>query len=261
MRWRYSWTARTHRLREQREIQSSELARIGRLLLIAQIIDTISHRLSQPLAAIANYVGAALQLRNNGLLEDKQLGEILEQISRQVQRGGAQLDELRELTLRDHRNRCALDPNSLVQSALELLNNRLQRLHIVVEQRLTEDLPKIPGQKFELQQALVHLLINAMDSLASTRNQVRRLYLVTGYSTDHQRVQIAVGDNGPGIPPESREQVFETWFSNKPDALGLGLAVVRNIMENHNGQVRIEDRKDSHTWFVIEIPTMDAKHE
>jgi PAS domain S-box-containing protein len=252
----------SHKLREQHEIQSGELARIGRLLLIAQIVDTVSHRLSQPLAAIANYVGAALQLRTSGVLGDKQLGDILERISRQVQRGGEQLDELRELTtLRSKLERTALDANPLVQSALNLLSNHLQRLNVAVESQLSPNLPKLLGRKIELQQALVHLLANAMESLAVTRNQNRRLHLVTECSADRQCVQITVGDNGAGIPPELREQVFEAWFSSKSETLGLGLAVVRNIVENHNGLVRLEDRGDNLTWFVVELPAMDAQHE
>ena len=251
----------SHRLREQREIQSGELGRIGRLLLIAQIVDTVSHRLSQPLAAIANYVGAAIQLRSTDMLSDKQLDNILQQISRQVQRGGEHLDELRELTLRSNLERTTLDVNPLVESALELMSNRLQRLQVVVEAHLTPELPRILGQKIELQQALMHLLVNAMESLANTHDQTRSLHLTTGCSTDRKCVQIAVGDNGPAIPSALHEQVFEAWLSNKSDTLGLGLAVVRNIVENHNGQVRVEDHTDGLTWFVIELPTMDAQYE
>ncbi|MGD8931308.1 MAG: ATP-binding protein, partial [Chromatiales bacterium] len=251
----------SHRLMEQHEIQSSELARIGHLLLIAQIVDTVSHRLSQPLAAIANYAGAALQLHTTGMLGDKQLGDILERISRQAQRAGEQLDELRELTLRSNQDYSSLDVNSLVQTALELLSNRLQRLQISVELNLNPDLPKILGQKIELQQALVHILVHAMESLAATRNQTRHLQLVTRRSINGKHIQIAVGDNGPGIPPELRAQVFEAWLSSKSETLGLGLAVVRNIVENHNGQVRVEDRGDKLTWFMIELPILDAQHD
>jgi PAS domain S-box-containing protein len=252
----------SHRLREQREIQSGELGRIGRLLLIAQIVDTVSHRLSQPFAAIANYVGAAIQLRATGSLSDKQLDNILQQISRQVQRGGEHLDELRELTLRSNLEHTALDVNLLVESALELLNNRLLRLQVVVKKNLTPELPKILGQKIELQQALVHLLVNAMESLAITHHKTRCLRLTTGCSADRKRVQIALGDNGPGIPTALREQVFEAWLSSRSETLGLGLALVRNIVENHNGQVRLEDRTDGLTWFVIEIPSMEVQqHE
>jgi PAS domain S-box-containing protein len=250
----------SHKLAEQREIQSTELARIGRLTLIAQMVDTVAHRLSQPLAAIANYAGAALTLHATGRLDDTQLDDILRQISRQAQRGGEQLDKLRELNRGDHPDRSALDANGLVQSALELLGNQLKRLHIVVEQRLTPDLPSILGCRIELQQALVHLLVNAMESLATTRKQTRRLYLATGCDPAAKRVRIAVGDNGPGIPSESKSQIFDAWTSSKPNTLGLGLAVVRHIVEHHNGQVGVADRQDNLTWFVIEIPIMDMPH-
>jgi C4-dicarboxylate-specific signal transduction histidine kinase len=251
----------SHRLREQREIQSGELARIGHLTLIAQIVDTVAHQLSQPLAAIANYTGAAIQLRAGNMLEEQRLDDILNQISRQVQRAGETLDELRELTLRSNLSRAELEVNSLVQTALHLLESRLQRLRIHVELHLASGLPGILGQKVELQQALVHLLINAMESLEATQDQVRSLHLVTDCSADRRRVQIAVGDNGPGLPYAWHEQVFEAWFSSKSDTLGLGLAVARNIVQNHNGEVRVEERQDNLTWFVIELPAIDEQHE
>ena len=249
------------KLRDQMDSQSGELAKIGRLTLIAQIVDTMAHRLSQPLAAIANYAGAAIQLRAIDNLDDKRLDEVLSLISRQAERGGECLRDLRSLRMRGVLPHARSDINQIVESALSLLDDRLQRMNIQVERQLTPDLPPLFGQKMELQQAVVHLLMNAMESLSVTRNQPRILRLVTAFHAEDNLLRIEVGDNGPGVPSDLREHIFEAWFTTKPDSLGLGLSVAESIIENHNGSLSIIERDDHMTWFLIELPAIDDTDE
>jgi PAS domain S-box-containing protein len=247
------------RLKEHREMQAGELEKIGRLTLIAQIVDTVTHRLSQPLAAIANYTGAALLLRASDKLDNKRLEEILNHIARLAERGGDNLEELRRLTSKTRLPWKPLDVNEIIQTARQLLEDRLVRLNIATEQRLTPDPPPVMGQEGKLQEALIYLLINALEALSPIKGQPRRLYLVSGCSDDRSRVRIAVGDNGPGIEPQLNETIFEPWFTTKPDALGLGLTVARSVVENHNGTIGLQPRDDRLTWFVIELPAINEQ--
>jgi C4-dicarboxylate-specific signal transduction histidine kinase len=246
--------------REQLDIQSNELAKIGRLTLIGQIIDTIAHRLSQPLAAIANYAGAALQMQASNSLDDERLKQVLNLISQQTERGGICLSDLRALRMRGSQPPGRVNINQVVESAYQLLEDRLNRYHISIERLLQPNLPTLIGQNVELQQAVVHLMINAQESLI-TRDQPRRLRLSSSYSPQTQLLEIAIGDNGPGLAPESCEQIFEPWYTTKPEALGLGLSVARSIIEDHNGQVELRDQHDEFTWFVIELPVEHDEHE
>ncbi|MEJ2591135.1 MAG: PAS domain-containing protein, partial [Candidatus Thiodiazotropha sp.] len=249
------------KLRDQMDTQTGELAKIGRLTLIAQIVDTMAHRLSQPLAAIANYAGAAIQLRATGNLDDKRLDEVLSLISRQAERGGECLRDLRSLRMRGVLPHGRSDINQIIESALSLLDDRFQRMNIQVQRQFASDLPPLFGQKMELQQALVHLLMNAMESLSTTGNQPRILRLVTAFNAEDNLLRIEVGDNGPGVPSALREHVFEAWFTTKPDSLGLGLSVAESIIENHNGSLSIIDSDDHMTWFLIELPAIDDTDE
>ena len=251
----------SRRLREQRAVQTGELARIGRLTLLGQIVDTMAHRLSQPLAAIANYTGAAIQLRSSNALDEQRLDQILSKITRLAERGGEILLALRSLTLRGSRPRGKVDINALVLSALQLLGDRLQREQIRSEPNLAPELPGVYGQKMELQQVIIHLIINAMEALAATKNPDRLLSLITACSAGRERVRVEVSDNGPGIAPELYEQIFEPWFTTKPDALGLGLTVARSITENHGGSVSIRNQGNGTTRFVMELPAFDESHE
>ena len=130
-------------------------------------------------------------------------------------------------------------------------------MNIQVEKAFAPDLPPLFGQKMELQQALVHLLMNAMESLSTTSDQPRILRLVTTFHPDENLLWIEVGDNGPGVPPNLREHIFEAWFTTKPDSLGLGLSVAQSIIENHNGSLSIKEHNDHMTWFLIELPAID----
>ncbi len=251
----------TRQLRDQHNAQLQELAQIGRLALIGQIIDTTTHRLSQPLAAIANYAGAAIQMRSLDRLDDQRLGEILEHISRLSERAGEALLTLRTLMPRGNRPVGTVDMNAATHAALDLLKDRTQRQHITVEQRLASDLPTVTGRRAELQQAIIHLLMNAIEALESTEpGKERRMRVSTACEPAARHLTISICDNGPGIAPGQREQIFEPWYTTKTDALGLGLAVVRSVVEAHNGSLRIDDREDGMTCIVIDLPAGDEAH-
>jgi C4-dicarboxylate-specific signal transduction histidine kinase len=244
-----------HRLREIRDERSSELSRIGRLALIGQIVDTAAHRLSQPLAAIANYAGAASQLQSLGRLETAQLDEILEQIIRLAERGGETLEALRALTRRHSLARGPVDLNAVAVSALELLSDRLRRERVQVERRLAADIPVVYGQEMELQQAIMHLLVNAVEALSTTADTERRLFVSTDFDPQTQRARLVVGDNGPGVDEGLGERIFEPWLTTKAATLGLGLAVARNILYHHGGSIGMQRSDDGVTRFTIELPT------
>ena len=249
----------TRKLREQREIQMAEMEKIGRLTLIGQIVENVAHRLSQPLAAIANYTGAALLLHSYDKLDDERLGDILNHIARLAERGGQVLDEFRKLAVKRELSKEKLEINSIVQAALHLISDRLTRLNILIEKRLLPDLPPVFGQKIALQEAVIYLLINCLESLSSTEGQPRRLYLNTSCTADRKHLEITVGDNGPDVALQNVDRIFEPWFTTKPGALGLGLTVARSVAENHNGTLRLQQREDHLTWFVFELPAYDGQ--
>jgi C4-dicarboxylate-specific signal transduction histidine kinase len=251
----------TRQVRDQRNAQLQELAQIGRLALIGQIIDTTTHRLSQPLAAIANYAGAAIQMRSHDRLDDRRLGEILEHISRLAERAGEALLALRTLTPRGGRPVGEVDINAATSMALELLADLTQRDKITVERRLAADLPTVTGRRAELQQAIIHLVMNAIEALETADGDTERRMLVgTACDAARRHLKITVCDNGPGIAPAQREQIFEPWYTTKTAALGLGLAVVRSVVEAHNGSLRIDDMEEDMTCFVIDLPVGGEDH-
>jgi two-component system sensor kinase FixL len=247
-------------LQEQLDAQSGELAKIGRLTLIGQIIDTIAHRLSQPLSAIANYAGAAIQMQQSGALDEERLSEVLNLITQQAERGGGCLQDLRALRQRGTEPPDRVVMDQVIESAVRLLEDRLKRNNIQSELALCPDQPALIGKKIELQQAIVHLILNAQESLA-TREQPRILKIVTTYAADSGQLEIAIGDNGPGVPPELRDQIFEAWFTSKSESLGLGLAVAQSIVEDHNGVLELRNRDDGLTWFVIGLPVEKDDYE
>lgn len=244
------------RRHEQHRLQSREQSKIGRLALVGQVVDTATHRLSQPLAAIANYAAAAQQLHANDRLDDKRLKEILDHISRLAERGAMGLEALRALTRRGGRPYGRVDTNAVALAALTLLEEPIQARGIAVETQLAPEPPMVLGRGAELQQAVAHLLLNAVEAISAGHLEKRRLILTTALIPEHGgRVRIEVADNGPGIPAELHDTLFEPWVTSKPEALGLGLSVARGIAQSHLGDVILGKYGDEGlTRFTIELP-------
>lgn len=242
------------RLREIREARSGELSRIVRLALIGQIVDTTVHRLSQPLAAIANYAAAAALMLASNSLGSEQLNEILGHIKSQTERSGKTLDMLRTLTRSGGLKTENVDLNGVILSALELLSDRLQHQNIRVERQLEPELPEVHGQEMELQQAVIHLVINAMESLSNIAEGRRYLRVFTKYCADENRIHVVIEHTIPIAEKPSNGHTPSRPLTSPTDTPGLGLAVVRNILEQHNGNVGVKYEDQGLVRYLIDLP-------
>jgi PAS domain S-box-containing protein len=243
------------RLREH----EGELARVGRLALMGEIAAMASHQLSQPVAAMSNYAGAAVQLQRTGRLDQARLAEILDHINRLAERAGRALDNLRSLVRRREVSPAGVDLNAVVRSCLEVLADRLTRDGVRLECNLADDLPRLGGDPMELEQILMHLVINALDALEQVPRDRRRLWIRTARDRDSERVRVEVGDSGAGVAPELEDRLFEPWVTNKPDGLGIGLSIVRTLAEGYGGRVWMAPADPFGTVFSVEFQGGEAQ--
>ena len=235
------------RLREH----EGELARVGRLALMGEIAGMASHQLSQPVAAISNYAGAAIQLQRSGRLDQDRLTEILDHINRLSARAGRALDNLRSLVRRREASPRGVDLNAVIRSCLEVLSDRLTRAGVHAECDLAEQLPHIGGDPMELEQLLMHLVVNALDALEQVPREQRRLWIRTARGAG--RVLVEVRDSGRGVDPELEDRLFDPWVTHKKDGLGIGLSIVRTLAENHRGRVWMTQAEPTGTVFSVEF--------
>lgn len=231
----------------------AELTKVGRFALLGEFVSALSHQLSQPLAAIANYAGASTQMLRSGKLNLDRLGEILNHIVRLADRAGKSLHDIRELTRQGAPTRVLVDINPLVDNCLQLLEPRWRRDGINVETHLSSGLRPVRADPIELEQAFIHVLINGLDALREVPPERRQLGVHTQPGTGDE-VLIRITDTGLGLGPEIADQVFEPWVTNKAGAMGIGLAITRTLIEGYEGRIWINRTDQAETEVRIVLP-------
>lgn len=244
------------RRRLQAEVQarqrSAELAHINRYSIAGELTTTIAHELNQPLGAIlANTETAELMVKCPApdLLE---IGEILADIRRDDERASAVIDRLRSLLKKAPFELKPIDLNDVARETVRFLS----ALAIAREVNLTSFIVPTPlpikGDLIQLQQVLLNLIVNAMDAMSGTPSVERRIAVSTARDGDF--AELSVSDAGPGIPVERLKEVFEPFFTTKPQGMGIGLSIVRTIVEAHGGQISAENRAGRGAAFRIRLP-------
>ncbi len=249
-------TALQHEQSRQRQ-HRAELAKVGRLALFGELAALVSHQLSQPVTAIANYAGAALQLQRTGRLDNARINEILSHITRLVDRAGANLQGIRTITQQRDPTPTDVDLNSVLDSCLQLVDGRLIYAKVQLEVDRAKGLPLVHGDLLALEQVLVHLIMNAIDAVSDQPADERTVALRTRYLTDPPRALVIVQDSGKGLSRTAAQDIFEPWVTTKANSLGIGLSIVRTIVEGHNGRVWLESCGENGTAFHLELPATE----
>jgi PAS domain S-box-containing protein len=242
------------RLRTRLQGHRAELVRFGRRVLGAEIASSAAHQLSQPIAAISNYAGAAVRLSEQGRLGAAELGNTVERIERLAARCGEILGKLRARIRRRGAPPTTFDVNRVGASCLEFLEDRIAREGVRVEPRYGEGLPPLFGDPMELEHALIQLVSNALEAMEATPRGQRWLGMTTAHDEETEQVLVEVRDTGPGVSEALAERLFEPWETDKPGALGIGLSIAQTIVEGFGGRIRLTPAAGGGAVFRVELP-------
>ncbi|HEY1123318.1 MAG TPA: ATP-binding protein, partial [Haloferula sp.] len=235
-----------HREREQ-------LSHTLRLATMSQMATSLAHELNQPLTAMANNAGAARKMLAKGTANDEQLSEILTDIVDDAHRAGEVIRGMRSMARRDHGPREAVDLNALVAAVQRLISAEAVARHCELVTEVEPSLPWVKANPVQLQQVLLNLLMNAFDASESPDAVARRVVLRTEADGDSS-VRISVRDHGPGMPPGGAEKWFEPFHTSKPNGLGMGLVIVRGIVEAHGGWLKVDAADGGGVCFHFHLP-------
>ncbi len=225
--------------------------------LLRELASGFAHELNQPLAAIAAYAeGAATLLRREPTQVAKAV-EIVEEIARQALRAGDAIQRVRSNVRPLPVHRAATDCNALVQEMLPLIEPLAQHHDIRLIVDLSSPLPPIQGDGPRLQGLLLFLFRNAVDAVLDLPAAQRQVTITTSSDTAH--VELAVIDNGTGVPADAAREMFRPFFTTKSDGTGLGLAVCRTIAMEHGGELRFSNQPEGGARFCARIPHIDAQ--
>ncbi len=242
------------RLAEQ-EVQErrAELTHLSRVAMLGELSGSLAHELNQPLTAILSNAQAAQRFLARPQINRAELEEILSDIVDADQHAGEVIRSLRLLLKKGEVQRQQLDANEVVQEVLNLVRSDLLNHQVAAETELAPDLPSVRGDRVQLQQVLLNLVMNACDAMAGSDGAGRRLCVMTNWIED-EGVRVSVRDHGRGIPTELLERVFEPFFTTKPQGLGLGLAVCRSILLAHDGELSAENHPSGGAVFHFTLP-------
>jgi len=250
--------------RAAEEAQASQLrmTQVSRLATMGEMAAGIAHELNQPLAAIANYANAALRLTATADLSavdpDGDVRGALDQISQQALRAGEIIRRLRALVQNRETRREPSTINALVGEVVGFIRGDARLNEVEVALELAPDLPTMMLDRIQIQQILLNLLRNAIESTVDSRSAGRQVRIATHLDQDGELV-VEVSDNGAGVPPELVTRIFDPFCTTKETGTGLGLAISRTIAEAHQGRLTCAAVPDGGARFILQLPDLDGR--
>jgi PAS domain S-box-containing protein len=217
-----------------REMQM-ELAHANRVATMGQLSASIAHEINQPIGAAITYADAGLRWLDAHPPNLEEVRQAFGVILESSVRAGEVMDRIRTLLRKAPLQKASLEINEVVQKVVALTRREAEKNGISVQTQLAESLPAIHGDRVQLQQVVLNLLINAIEALSGTSGG--QLELLVSTAKNESGVVVSVRDSGPGLMPESVEQLFDSFYTTKPGGLGMGLSICRSIIEAHGGRL------------------------
>ena len=236
----------TRRNREQVEL-------LGRVSLLGEMTASLAHELNQPLAAIVNNAAAAMQYLEQGRLNPEQLQDILADVVRDARRAHDVMGNVRSAIKKGSAIRGQINLNDVVKTVTHMVQPDAAAQLFKMEMSLARDLPAIEGDPTQIQQVLINLVRNAFDAMHNTPPGRRTVEIVTNHNGEGT-ISVVVRDYGSGISETARDRLFEQFFTTKEEGLGMGLAIVRSIVEAHGGTITAENADGGGARFHFRLP-------
>jgi len=242
------------RLAEEKLRQrESEIAHLGRVHTVGEMATTLAHEINQPLSAISNYVRGINRRVKKGNIDFDQLSGVLDLISSEVDRVSGIISHMRQFVRKGEPHRSSADLGELIQGVMELVQADVRRSRIDVRLELDDDIPIVLVDPIQIEQVVVNVVRNAIESMSENSDHERTLRISTRLSADRE-VEIAVSDTGGGLDPNADAQVFDAFYTTKTDGLGMGLAISRSIIEAHGGRIWVAPNLPQGTIVQCTIP-------
>lgn len=244
----------TERLRAEAEAQQhrEQLAHVTRLRTVGEMAAGIAHEINQPLSAIGTYAQACSRMIDSEPEDVTEILDALTKIGTQARRAGEVIQRLRAFIRKQEGERVRLDVNDLVREVLKLAETDAREHDVRIVAELAEDPPPIQADRVQIQQVLLNLLRNAMESMREPGRSGDAVTVTTDFDGDD--VGIAVRDSGSGIPEEIEKELFRPFFTTKPSGLGMGLSISRSIVNSHGGRLSFTRNAERGTTFRLMLP-------
>ena len=230
---------RTKELRQANETlreREAELTHVTRVMTIGELTASIAHEVNQPLAAIVTNGNACLRWLAGATPNLSEARLAVERIIKDSYRASQVIARIRSLVKKTPPRSDWIDLNEVIIEVLALAQNEARRHRVSLNRQLMENLPRVRGDRVQLQQVVLNLIMNGLEAIARSKNGTRELSISSG-ADDAKNVIIAVRDSGEGLDTANLERVFDAFYTTKPEGMGMGLAISRTIIESHGGRL------------------------
>jgi PAS domain S-box-containing protein len=233
----------------------SDFAHMNRVSMMGELAASLSHEIMQPIASARNNARAAQNFLDMQPLELGEIREALRCVVGDTDRAGDIVDRIRDHIKKAPLRKALCDLNVAIDEVVGLARSAIVQNGVSVQSRLAEGLSPVPGDRVQLQQVVLNLILNAVEAMSSVEAGARELLIST--EQDYTGVRVALCDSGPGIDAAHLERVFDAFYTTKPKGSGMGLSICRSIINAHGGRLWAETNEPRGTVFQFTLPSAE----
>ena len=239
---------------ERRNLDTQlQLAHVNRIATMGQLTASIAHEVNHPIGAMLMNAGTALRWLDASPPKLESARQSIGRITADGKRAAEVIGRIRDLVKKAPARKEGLEINEVILEVIALTRNEMSNEGVAVQTKLTDGLPSIWGDRVQLQQVVLNLIMNAIEAMSEVIEGPREL-LISTCKAETDGVLIAVSDSGPGLPKPNPESVFEAFYTTKASGLGMGLSICRSIIEAHGGRLSATPNEPRGAVFCVMLP-------
>jgi PAS domain S-box-containing protein len=251
----------TERMRSEEALRQAkaDLAHVSRITTMGELTASLAHEIKQPIAAAVTDAKTCLRWLGRDQPDLAEAREAASRIIKDATRAADIISRVRLLFEKGTRQQELVDANEVIQEMIVLLRGEATAFSTSVRTELAEDLPRVRGDRMQLQQVLMNLMMNSIDAMKNLDGP--REITIQSQRAENGQVLISVSDTGVGLPPETEERIFEAFFTTKPHGTGMGLRISRSIIESHGGRLWAANNSPRGASFYFALPSVGAAQQ
>jgi C4-dicarboxylate-specific signal transduction histidine kinase len=236
----------------------ADLARVSRVTTMGELTASLAHEVNQPIAAAVTNANTCLRWLTRERPDVEQARSAAMRIVKDARRAAEIITRIRLLFKKGTPQRELVDVNEVVREMITLLRREASRYHVLIESKLATNLPQAIGNRVQLQQVLMNLMMNSIDAMKNVDG--KRELAIKSQQTENEQVLVSVSDSGVGLPKQQEDLIFKAFFTTKEQGTGMGLSISRSIVESYGGQLWAAENSARGASFCFTLPTkVEAK--
>jgi C4-dicarboxylate-specific signal transduction histidine kinase len=245
--------------RERLRQAHAELAHINRVTTMGELTASLAHEVNQPIAAAVTDANTCLRWLKRDHPDLEEAREAASRVVKAVTRSAEIISRVRLLFKKGVPLRELVDVNEVIEEMIVLLGSEVTRYNVSVRTELTAELSQVMGDRVQLQQIMMNLIMNSIDAMKDVDGT--RELAIKSQRGQNEELQVSVSDTGVGLPSKQTDHIFDAFFTTKPHGTGMGLSISRSIVESHGGRLWAADNSPRGASFHLTLPTKVEVHE